>query len=62
MSNLRLYTSINNLLVIKDKDNHAYNPEGTTQGEVDGIASTPGVNLGSEPINRTIVLGINVGF
>jgi TonB-linked SusC/RagA family outer membrane protein len=59
---LRVYTSINNLLVIKHKDNHSYNPEGSTQGEVSGINSTPGVNLGSEPLNRTIVLGVNVGF
>lgn len=62
MTNLRLYTSVNNLLVLKDKNNHAYNPEGTTQGEIGGINSTPGVNLGSEPINRTIVFGLNVGF
>ncbi len=59
---LRVYTSINNLLVIKHKDNHSYNPEGTTQGEISGINSTPGVNLGSEPLNRTIVFGVNVGF
>lgn len=59
---LRVYTSVNNLLVIKNKNNHAYNPEGATQGEVSGINSTPGVNLGSEPLNRTIVIGINVGF
>jgi TonB-dependent starch-binding outer membrane protein SusC len=62
MTNLRLYTSVNNLLVLKDKNNHAYNPEGTTHGEIGGINSTPGVNLGSEPINRTIVFGLNVGF
>lgn len=62
MTNLRVYTSVNNLLVLKDKGNHAYNPEGTTQGEIGGINSTPGVNMGSEPINRTIVFGLNVGF
>lgn len=62
MTNLRLYTSVNNLLVARDKGNHAYNPEGTTRGEISGINSTPGVNLGSEPINRTIVFGVNVGF
>ena len=60
--NLRVYSSINNLLVIKSKGNHSYNPEGTTQGEVSGINSTPGVNLGSEPLNRTIVFGVNIGF
>lgn len=62
IENLRIYASVNNLLLIKSKDNHAYNPEGTTRGEVSGINSTPGVNLGSEPLNRTIVLGVNVGF
>jgi TonB-linked SusC/RagA family outer membrane protein len=61
MTNLRFYTSVNNLLIIKNKDNHAYNPEGM-MGEVDGINSMPGLNTGSEPINRTIVLGVNVGF
>jgi TonB-linked SusC/RagA family outer membrane protein len=62
MNSLRIYSSVSNLLVIKHKDNHAYNPEGTTRGEVSGINSTPGVNLGSEPLNRTIVFGVNVGF
>lgn len=62
MSNLRLYGSVNNVLVIKSKYNAAYNPEGTTQGEVSGINSTPGVNLGSEPLNRTFVFGVNFGF
>ncbi|HEU5146030.1 MAG TPA: SusC/RagA family TonB-linked outer membrane protein, partial [Chryseosolibacter sp.] len=62
MNNLRIYTSVNNLLVVRNKNNHAYNPEGTTQGEIAGINSTPGVNFGSEPINRTIVFGVNVGF
>ena len=62
MSNLRLYASINNVLVIKSKLNAAYNPEGTTQGEIGGINSTPGVNLGSEPLNRTYVIGVNFGF
>lgn len=62
VKSLRLYTSINNLLVIKNKDNHSYNPEGATEGEVTGINSTPGVNFGSEPLNRTIVFGVNIGF
>ena len=61
VNNLRLYTSLNNLLIIKNKDNHAYNPEGM-MAEVSGIGSTPGLNTGSEAINRTIVFGINVGF
>lgn len=62
IKSLRLYASVNNALVIKNKENHAYNPEGTTRGEVSGISSTPGVNLGSEPLNRTFVLGLNIGF
>tara|TARA_R110001592_G_scaffold148471_5_gene373503 strand:+ start:96048 stop:99086 length:3039 start_codon:yes stop_codon:yes gene_type:complete len=62
IKSLRLYASVNNLLVITNKNNHAYNPEGTTRGEVSGISSTPGVNLGSEPLNRTFVLGLNIGF
>lgn len=62
MRSLRVYTSMSNLLIIKNKDNRSYNPEGTTRGGVSGINSTPGLNLGSEPLNRTIVLGINVGF
>ncbi len=62
MGNLRVYASINNVLVIKSKLNAAYNPEGTTQEEIGGINSTPGVNLGSEPLNRTYVIGLNFGF
>lgn len=62
MSNLKFYASINNLLLVKSKLNAAYNPEGTTQGEISGISSTPGINLGSEPLNRTYVIGVNFGF
>jgi TonB-linked SusC/RagA family outer membrane protein len=62
IQSLRIYTSMNNLIVVKSKDNHSYNPEGSTLGEVSGINSYPGVNLGSEPLNRTIVFGINLGF
>jgi hypothetical protein len=62
IKSLRVYASVSNLLIIKNKNNHAYNPEGATEGGVTGINSTPGYNLGSEPINRTIVFGINVGF
>ncbi len=62
MSNLKFYASINNLLLVKSRLNAAYNPEGNTQGEVGGINSTPGVNLGSEPLNRTYVIGVNFGF
>lgn len=62
MSNLKVYGSINNLILVKAKGNSSYNPEGTTQGEVSGINSTPGMNLGSEPLNRTFVIGLNLGF
>ncbi|WP_205941090.1 SusC/RagA family TonB-linked outer membrane protein [Albibacterium indicum] len=62
IQSLRLYASVNNLFYITSSENHSYNPEGATQGEVDGINSTPGVNLGSEPINRTFVFGVNLGF
>ena len=63
MGNLRLYASVNNLLLVKSKLNAAYNPEGTTNGEVSGISSTPGTNQnGSEPLNRTYVIGVNFGF
>jgi hypothetical protein len=59
---LRIYASAANLLIIKNKENHAYNPDGATGGTVSGINSTPGYNAGTEPINRTIVFGVNVGF
>lgn len=62
LKSLRVYTSISNLLLIKSKNNHDYNPEGDVTGGVTGINSTPGFNQGSEPINRTIVFGINAGF
>lgn len=62
MSNLKFYASINNLLVVKSKLNASYNPEGSTLGEVGGMNSTPGINLGSEPLNRTYVIGVNFGF
>lgn len=60
--NVRVYTSVSNLFIIKNKNNHAYNPEGTTEGSISGISSTPGVNFGSEPLSRIIVFGVNVGF
>ncbi len=62
MKNLRVYVSINNLLLIRDKENHAYNPEGTTGGEISGINSIPGYNAGSEPISRVFALGLNIDF
>jgi TonB-linked SusC/RagA family outer membrane protein len=62
IKSLRVYTSVSNVFILRNKNNHSYNPEGTTEGGVTGISSTPGYNLGSEPINRTIVIGINAGF
>lgn len=62
MSSCRIYTSINNLLMITKKEFHGYNPEGYTTGEVQGINSTPGYNAGSEPVNRVYTFGINVNF
>jgi TonB-dependent starch-binding outer membrane protein SusC len=62
LNDLRAYISASNLLVIKSKNNHAYNPEGTTGGGVTGVNSIPGFNDGSEPLVRGIVLGLNIGF
>lgn len=62
MKSLRIYFSANNLLLIRDKNNHAYNPEGTTGGEISGINSIPGYNAGSEPISRIFALGLNIDF
>lgn len=62
MSNFRIYTSLANPIMITSKDFHGYNPEGYTAGEIAGISSKPGLNNGSEPINRVITLGVNVSF
>lgn len=62
MSSCRIFSSVNNLLMITDKNFHGYNPEGYTGGEVAGINSMPGYNSGSEPINRVVTLGINARF
>ena len=62
MSNLRIYTSMHNILMIKDKNNHMYNPEGYTNGEISGTSSTPGRNNGTEPINMTVTFGANITF
>ncbi len=62
ISNFRIYTSINNLLFIKNKSNHSYNPEGYTFGEIQGVDSTPGFNYGSEPLNRVVTFGVNLSF
>lgn len=63
LSNLRLYTSMSNMLFLTKKGFHAYNPEAATKGELgNSINSQPGYNGGSDPISRTIVMGINLNF
>ena len=62
MSQFRIYASVNNLLMVTNKRNHSYNPEGFTNGEISGVNSIPGLNSGSEPINRAYALGLNVSF
>src|SRR5690625_5176454 len=59
---VRIYTSINNLLMITSDDNYSYNPEGYTTGEIGGINSTPGFNGGAEPVNRVYSMGVNIDF
>lgn len=62
MQSLRIYTSVNNVLMLTKDGFHGYNPEGYTQGEINGLNSRPGYNGGSEPINRIYTLGLNVNF
>ena len=59
-SSARIYISAQNLYMHISKDFHAYNPEGLTDYESE--ATRPGVNFGSEPLNRTYTLGINLVF
>jgi TonB-linked SusC/RagA family outer membrane protein len=56
----RIYVAVQNLYMHISKDFHAYNPEGLTESQSD--ATRPGINFGSEPLNRTYTLGINLGF
>lgn len=62
IKSLRLYLSVNNLFIIKNKNFHGYNPEGVTSGGISGINSKPGFNQGSEPMSRRVVFGINVNL
>ncbi|SFG40542.1 SusC/RagA family TonB-linked outer membrane protein [Pontibacter chinhatensis] len=62
MNNLRLYTSVSNLLMLTKKGFHGYNPEGFTAGEIGGVNSRPGFNNGSEPVNRVVTFGVNLSF
>ncbi len=59
---LRLYMSVSNPFMFTRSDFHGYNPEGYTTAGISGIGSMPGLNAGSEPINRTIAFGINMNF
>ncbi|WP_130855018.1 SusC/RagA family TonB-linked outer membrane protein [Olivibacter jilunii] len=59
---LRLFASINNAIFLTKGEFHGYNPEGYTAGEIAGIDSKPGYNIGSEPINRVYTFGVNLGF
>lgn len=56
----RIYISTQNLYMHISKDFHAYNPEGLTDYESE--ATRPGVNFGSEPLNRTYTIGISLIF
>ncbi|GEO04778.1 SusC/RagA family TonB-linked outer membrane protein [Adhaeribacter aerolatus] len=62
MNNLRVYLTMSNALMLTKRGFHGYNPEGYTGGEITGINSMPGFNNGSEPLNRTVALGLNVNF
>jgi TonB-linked SusC/RagA family outer membrane protein len=57
ISNLRLFTSISNALLITSKEFHGYNPQGYTGSEY-----MPGFNDGAEPLSRVITFGVNLGF
>ncbi|HEV7330905.1 MAG TPA: TonB-dependent receptor [Flavisolibacter sp.] len=57
ISNLRIFTSVSNALLITSKGFHGYNPQGYTGSEY-----MPGFNDGSEPLSRVITFGVNVGF
>lgn len=61
VSDLRVYMSVSNALMLTKEGFNAYNPEGQTQG-ISGPNSLPGYNGGSEPLNRTIAFGINMNF
>jgi len=56
----RIYIAAQGLYMHISKDFHAYNPEGLTESESD--ATRPGINFGSEPLNRTFTFGISLGF
>jgi hypothetical protein len=61
ISGLRVYLSMSNALMLTKKGFNGYNPEGFTP-EGSGVNFRPGLNNGTEPINRTIALGLNLSF
>jgi TonB-dependent starch-binding outer membrane protein SusC len=61
VNNLRVYLSITNPVMLTKDGFHGYNPEGRTNG-ISGPGSFPGLNNGSEPLNRTIAFGLNMNF
>jgi len=61
VNDLRVYISVTNPIMLTKSGFNAYNPEGRTNG-ISGPNSFPGLNNGSEPINRTIAFGINMNF
>lgn len=62
LSSLRVYLSMSNALMLKAKGFNGYNPEGFTTAGISGINSMPGLNNGTEPLNRTVALGLNLNF
>ena len=60
INNARIYIAILNLYSHKSKEFHSYNPEGLTDYQSE--ATRPGVNFGSEPLNRTYTLGVSLSF
>lgn len=62
IKSMRIYFSMNNAFIIKNKNFHGYNPEGVTSGGISGINSTPGFNQGSEPMSRRAVFGVNINL
>lgn len=61
VTDLRVYMSVSNALMLTKEGFHGYNPEGQTNS-ISGPNSYPGLNNGSEPLNRTIAFGINMNF
>lgn len=62
LNDLRVYVTASNLFMLTAKEFHGYNPEGFTNGGINGINSEPGYNVGSFPLSRTIAVGINLKF